>query len=452
MLQQRDTADFKWGSKTGVGRINKEIKFYESFTSGGVEYRLFDCAYFYQTGDCETSIGKLIKMFETPEGEKKVRIVWFFRPHEIRDFLGGYDPRCNELFLASGDGPGLSNINVVEAIIQKCTVLCTSCDPRNPQPSGDELRMADYVFSRTFDVRQSIISGAFGNEIAGTKVEHFFNKIKYKKLISRPSSNPVLDSSDSSGNAFPSGQASTQSSDNRKLTGLQLREGAGQSHKQKLIPDLDPGSRDRASDNVMASNNTFACQFNLKTKTRSLEDLVGSGASEILQIPKKTKLLSNKSAIVESDDSTPQSSEQRINGTNLESPKNPDTPFEDRLKTAKEEGTLVLMENLDPSFTSLDIKEMCWQAFHERVDAMMIQSSLVSGPRNGKAFVIFKSKGAAESALSVLTERCLMLADGKLLLPRHTACNPTATTSNTKKETSRGGGDHTLKGADWEYL
>ncbi|KAF7839782.1 protein ANTI-SILENCING 1-like isoform X1 [Senna tora] len=70
-----DETDFKWGNKRGDGVKNKDVVFYESFTYKGVEYFLYDCVYFYQEGDFKTSIGKLVRIFETPTHEKKVKVV-----------------------------------------------------------------------------------------------------------------------------------------------------------------------------------------------------------------------------------------------------------------------------------------------------------------------------------------------------------------------------------------
>ncbi|KAF7821609.1 protein ANTI-SILENCING 1 isoform X1 [Senna tora] len=66
-----DETDFKWGNKKGDSVKNKDVQFYESFTYKGVEYFLYDCVYFYQAGDFETSIGKLVRIFETRTYEKK---------------------------------------------------------------------------------------------------------------------------------------------------------------------------------------------------------------------------------------------------------------------------------------------------------------------------------------------------------------------------------------------
>ena len=103
---------FKWGIEKGVGGKNRNINFYESFTYEGEEYFVYDCVYF-DLGQPEAFIGKLVKMFEGPSHVKKVKVVWFMRPSEIRNYLGDYEPRWNEIFLASGQGHGVSNINLV---------------------------------------------------------------------------------------------------------------------------------------------------------------------------------------------------------------------------------------------------------------------------------------------------------------------------------------------------
>jgi len=106
-----EVIDFKWGKKRGVGVKNKDTHYYESFVYDGVEYFLYDCVYLFSTSNVETNIGKLIKIYERPTREKMIKVVWFFRPMEIRNFLGDYQPCWNELFLASGEGTGLSNMN-----------------------------------------------------------------------------------------------------------------------------------------------------------------------------------------------------------------------------------------------------------------------------------------------------------------------------------------------------
>lgn len=104
-------AQFVWGQKRGRGK-EKNAQFYGSFVYDGVEYSLYDCVYLYKEGEPEPFIGKLIKIWEQQGSRKRVKILWFFRPIEIRNFLGEYKkPLKNELFLASGEGIGVTDVN-----------------------------------------------------------------------------------------------------------------------------------------------------------------------------------------------------------------------------------------------------------------------------------------------------------------------------------------------------
>lgn len=54
-----------------------------------------------------------------------------------------------------------------ETIAGKCDVVCISKDSRNPQPSDEELKRADFIFYRMFDVGQLMILDKIDEKIAG---------------------------------------------------------------------------------------------------------------------------------------------------------------------------------------------------------------------------------------------------------------------------------------------
>uniref|UniRef100_A0A2P2JDN8 BAH domain-containing protein n=1 Tax=Rhizophora mucronata TaxID=61149 RepID=A0A2P2JDN8_RHIMU len=166
-MVEAESIEFNWGKKRGIGGKKKDVQFYESFTYDGDEYTLYDSVYLYNVQETEPYIGKLIKIWETPDKAKRVKILWFFRPSEIANYLGTDKTLENELFLASGDGKGLANVNPLEAIAGKCSVVCISKDNRNPQPSDEEQQRADFIFHRTFDVGKCKISDAIDEKIAG---------------------------------------------------------------------------------------------------------------------------------------------------------------------------------------------------------------------------------------------------------------------------------------------
>lgn len=109
--EKLDGAEFKWGKKRRLGGFKKDVQFYESFTYDGVDYALFDCVYMYKEGEPAPYIAKLVKIWENKDKSKRVKVHWFFRPSEISNHLRDVEVSENELFLASGEGTGLANIN-----------------------------------------------------------------------------------------------------------------------------------------------------------------------------------------------------------------------------------------------------------------------------------------------------------------------------------------------------
>ncbi|CAK8570142.1 unnamed protein product [Lathyrus sativus] len=174
-----ETLEFKWGKKRSKGGKKRDTQFYESFTLDGDDYSLFDTVYLQNDAHPEPHIGKIIKIWETPTREKarKVKVHWFFRPREIAKFLIGVQIYYNELFLGSGHGTGLCNINPLESIAGKCNLVCISKDARNPQPSEEAVQNADFVFYRYFDVGKRKVVEEIDDKILGVEVKNLFNKM-----------------------------------------------------------------------------------------------------------------------------------------------------------------------------------------------------------------------------------------------------------------------------------
>lgn len=170
-----DVHKFCWGKKRGIGGAKRNIQFYESFMIDDVTYSLYDSVYLFKEDVREPYIGKIIKIWEQPDHKKKAKILWFFRPNELENYLVD-TPLEKEIFLATGEGVGLFNINPLEAITGKCCVICTSKDERNAQPSDEDLKMADYIFYRTFDVQTCTISEKIDDNIAGVEAKFLLNR------------------------------------------------------------------------------------------------------------------------------------------------------------------------------------------------------------------------------------------------------------------------------------
>nr|GFB78405.1 protein anti-silencing 1 [Tanacetum cinerariifolium] len=62
------------------------------------------------------------------------------------------DPHSKKIKPDGKNLPKETRVEPVESIAGPCNVVCVSKDCRNPQPSDEELKAADFVFYRTFSV------------------------------------------------------------------------------------------------------------------------------------------------------------------------------------------------------------------------------------------------------------------------------------------------------------
>ncbi|GMI91867.1 hypothetical protein like AT3G15605 [Hibiscus trionum] len=455
---EENNLGFKWGIEKGPGVKNRNIMFYESFFLKGEEYFVYDCVFFY-LGQPEASIGKLVKLFEGPNHVKKVKVDWFMRPSEIRNYLGDYEPRWNEIFLASGQGRGVSNINLLESIGGKCNVVCTSNDNRNPQASSEDFRCAEYFFCRRFDVGELAILDNFPDMVDGVKVEHFFNKNKEQKQLGptnlksnvegktqRPSLSFKLKATKSNGNtAIDDGfdrRVSALGKDSKVApvsTGKQLHLPSENIPLRPKTYISNSGTQHGVSSQsqAQAEIDKVEVKFPRDSPTNAAEgtpykkrklDSPTSAAEGTPYKKRKLFLEERTSSKVHSlDGQLGQDTGSNIDNQLIQVSRIPNDdrrnwfkklPWEQRLERAQEAGTLISLENVDPSFTSEEVEDLVWHALKEKVEAKMIAQTAFSCPCYGKALLIFKSKEAANSAISQLMKRCLMLEDGRPLIAR----------------------------------
>ncbi|KAI4355705.1 hypothetical protein L6164_004454 [Bauhinia variegata] len=431
-----DKIDIKWGNKRGVGGKNRDIQFYESFIYDGVEYFLYDCVCFYSSGNLETNIGKLVKICEKPTREKIVKVVWFFRPIEIRDFLGSYKPCWNELFLASGEGKGVSNFNLVETIVGKCSVVCSSNDKRNPEPSESELKKADYFFNCTFNVGRLKIVDKFPDEIDGIKVENLFNKKKDQNISNPPHiGTSIKQLNERSRLSSKLGQVVENAAvDGHFGSGIQPVEKESKEGTAVLVDKIPASNHKSISrDKGVIKKSTVpsgSCQDEDKPDVRSNENVLRKNVVDSFPYKKRMALEENSPIRRRRDPTAEEDFDDRRRKTSREvkpeigeakAVKRLKTsgkmmePWEDRLQRAEQLGTLVLLNNLDPSYTSYEVEDLVWHALNEKVEARKIEWSSTFNPYYGRALVIFRTKDAAVGAISMLSKRSLILGDGRIV-------------------------------------
>ncbi|KAI3445185.1 hypothetical protein Pfo_001850 [Paulownia fortunei] len=388
---------FCWGIRKGA------MKLYESFSLDGIEYSLYDCVYMWRSGQADPDIGKLVRIWETESHEKKVEVVWFFHPVEVAHWLGDIKPLQREIFLACGHGKGLSNVDPLEAISGKCNVVCSSKHKRNPQPTEEELRMADYVFYRTFDVGKYIISEKFPSSIGGIEVDCFFNRRKdaQRSVCAEPKVHSKVRSeetpvratkNDQSARvekgynvpATPTGRQMNNSTKVGTCAGAKVKHSehflsaspsdVGPLKKRKLLVPLAEGPRDVAWPCPPSRVSGHEKRTSAKDSCREKKDL-STGVS----LDEKARKFAGKGA------GNKQHVSPEISYKYMEVTRRPGMDSskwfklevweEERLREMNEKGTLVLLENLDPSFTSAEVEDKHLQFSKQKKQQIMSSQS-----------------------------------------------------------------------------
>ncbi|KAF5183926.1 Anti-silencing [Thalictrum thalictroides] len=444
-----EPVSFSWGVKGRRG-ITKDVQFYESFRYDGVEYFLHDYVYIYNDElPDKPDIGKLLKMWhQTSRNVNRMKVLWLFRPYEIQKYLKDCDILENEIFLASGEGKGVSNVNDPEVLVGKCNVVCTSKDERNPQPSAGEMKMADYIFSRTFDVGKFRISDKIGDRIAGTEITDIFNKKISQQLAKEGKDENVsciagpvgkgreqtLFKNTTGSKGFKADNNRLQPNSKRDCNTL-LASSINAAKKYGSLHDLSkpikanaPQFESKSIAYVVQKSGSYSS--NVKTEpygsdVRSSEYKQKTREEHYVEERKKIKLEEKTTKIsgregVEAtngkDINKPKKQTDKSKWFKTDKGKSLNIPLEDKLGTAWRDETLVLFQNLDPSYTSEDIKEIVWCTFGEECTAMMRPRDTFSSLDNGQAFVIFHTKEIVEKVVDELQRRHLMIEDERPLV------------------------------------
>ncbi|TVU34544.1 hypothetical protein EJB05_16380 [Eragrostis curvula] len=427
---------FSWGKRRGIGGAKKDTQFYASFTLDNVKYSLFDCVYLFKTGDPEPYVGKIVKIWEQKE-TKKVKILWFFLPDEIQKYLGG-PVMEKEIFLASGDGPGLADINPLEAIAGKCTVICISKDERNRQPSPRELAMADYIFYRFFDVEKCTLSDLLPDEIAGMKVDFLLNPKDELITSSEANVEGVVVAT------VPPPQSVVKEDDEILVAAVPLSQSAVKEENENLAAAVSPSQSVVKEDQKPAAaipvspaavkkehDKPVVAVPRLQSAVKEDEKPTASAppprrenipkhtqnASSGERPPKKLKL-SREVTVQNMATAVPDKKPFELTSRQADRSKWFKISWDERLRIADDQGTLVYIQNLDIQFGAADIELIC--------TAKPINHPTYDDPNNGKAYAIFKNKNAADIAISkinsglVVGGRPLYCSKGLLKVPKPT--------------------------------
>ncbi|PUZ55880.1 hypothetical protein GQ55_5G247400 [Panicum hallii var. hallii] len=456
---------FSWGKRRAKGGLKMDIRFYESFTLDNVKYSLYDCVYLFKHGDPEPYIGKIVKIWEQNQA-KKVKILWFFLPDEIQKYLRG-SVMEKEIFLASGDGIGLADINPLEAVAGKCTVICISKDERNRQPSPREQAMADYIFYRFFNVENCTLSDQLPDKIAGLEVKVLLNP-KDELVISSPNTvnvplNPNAD--DGLAATAPPPHSAVKEENESPDAAVPLSHPAAKEVDAKLPAavalsqsvvnkDQKPVAAIPISESVIKKEDKKSVAAISLSQSAVKEEEKSVAAISLSQsaVKEEEKPVAStphpRSAVVENNAKHTQSQNvhdgerppkklklsQEATLKNMTPAVTETRPFElpsrqaerskwftftwdDKVRRADEQGTLVYIQNLDIHFAAADIEELIDKALQLSCTAKPINHPTYDDPNNGKAYAIFKTKNDADVAISKINSGLVVGGRRRLYRP-----------------------------------
>ncbi|KAJ1284258.1 hypothetical protein BS78_03G191400 [Paspalum vaginatum] len=426
---------FSWGKRRARGGAKMDTQFYESFTLDNVKYSLFDSVYLFKHGDPEPYIGKILKIWEKDQ-VKKVKILWFFLPDEIQKYLA--EPVMEkEIFLASGDGIGLADINPLEAIAGKCTVICISKDKRNRQPSPQEQALADYVFYKFFDVKNCTLSDQMPDKIADMEVPLLLNP-KDEQVISNPSAvngplNPNVDKSLAA--AGPSTCAAVKKEDGSLVSDVPLSQPAVEVYQNPPAAVTLSQSVIKEEDQKQVAAIPLSHSA-VKEDEKPVASIPPPQSADMENIPKHTKshnahsgerppkkLKLSQEATVK-DMAPDVTSKRPLESKQADRRKWFKFVWDDRLRDADKDGTLVYIQNLDIQFAAADIEELVCEALKLKCIAKPINHPTYDDPNNGKAYAIFRTENDADTAIAkinsglVVGGRPLYCSKGLLQVPK----------------------------------
>lgn len=168
---------YLWGERAWRTEFRQ---YYSSFFLNGAEIRKNGCVFLLNDNPGDPPyIAKLKELWEElGTGKLQARVRWFFRPEEL--VLPSTDCEINlmydnEVFLAGGNGRGAENTNDLGAIAGRATVLCLENHWQNPCPTVSDIRQADAVFRKIYDI-DSLCLRPVSDALSILPAEILFNK------------------------------------------------------------------------------------------------------------------------------------------------------------------------------------------------------------------------------------------------------------------------------------
>ncbi|KAG8051393.1 hypothetical protein GUJ93_ZPchr0001g30566 [Zizania palustris] len=344
-----------------------------------------------------------------------------------------------EIFLASGEGIGLADINPLEAIAGKCTVVCISKDERNRQPSSREQAMADYIFYRFFDVGNCTLSEQLPEKIAGLEANVLLNP-KAEQITScsgrgvlgvdrKVLNGPVA--------AVPLPQSVVE--DESPVAAVPLL--------QSVVKEGESMVSAIPLTQVAVKENVPKATKNVPKPTENVPKVIESVPKSTRSVPKPTENIPKATQKVLPGERPSKrvkfSEDVAVQNVTSDVPDRTSCPgplelasrqadrskwfkmsWDLRLRNADQQGTLVYIQNLDIQFGAAEIEELIRDALQLSCIAKPINHPTYDDPNNGKAYAIFRTKSVADTAVLkinsglVVCGRPLYCSKGLLKVPK----------------------------------
>ncbi|KAJ0786495.1 hypothetical protein HanOQP8_Chr02g0071911 [Helianthus annuus] len=312
---------------------------------------------------------------------------------------------------------------MTEAIDGLCKVVCISKDNRNPQPSDEQLKAADFVFYRTVNVQTSAISDNIGDKVGGLEIKYVFNREKTEKTS--PFHESFSDTKDMStkksmvyskskhedkspadvNNLNASGTFGTM--EDRKKRKILEKETSDDREGNKIkktkdggsfkVPDSKMGNNINVRESVAISKGKSTSGIasdiirNNKNNTYNKEGKEGQSGENNRELS-MTKSLKVSTLSTNKVNKNAYRYQEFVVSPKPKAEKHcwfTRAHWEDRLKSAYNQGTAILLHNLNPDYNSGDIEDIIWHAFKVNCDAeihgdaKILQRSSVSSPHHG---------------------------------------------------------------------
>ncbi|CAM6116994.1 unnamed protein product [Calypogeia fissa] len=432
-----------------TSRKLKNTTGYSSFKLDGTTYRLNDTVYLLAS-DGPPYIAKILTLYENLKTREKCMLVrWFCRPCELPLKAAGvnFKEDCKEIFMMWGSG---SKIVINPACtVGKCKVVCTAPLEWNvPRPSEELIAEADYFFSFAFDgsilqvISLDVLVRQFG-EFYVTGVEVESDKGKEKSGGSLRKAADMSDVIHEASRKIPRLDCSGPKSEPRLL---ERQKNVSPVHKYNVGPNagVQSGTVFKNGGSPMKAVAMSALIEQAKLK-KPLDFSVPKFQPSSLDRPNVSessrKILSERHKNV-SPASTPPDPIFKPNTTSnvvvVEMVENGATekhvlplpgaqnlfkmPWHKTLEIALDKGRALLLQNLDPWFSSSEIEGMLLELMEVACEARLLPPRDFSSYTSGEALVLFRNQSEAENAYAKFTENVLIWSEDQRPVVASLAC------------------------------